>query len=43
MENKHQFSTWYFLLVILLFFAVQSYLYKPHTENLAYSDFKKLV
>ena len=43
MENKHQFSIWYFLFVISLFVAFQSYLYKPHTETLAYSDFKKLV
>ena len=43
MENKHQFSIWYFLLVISLFVAIQSYLDNPYTENLAYSDFKKLV
>ena len=43
MESKHQFSIWYFLLVLTIFVAIQSYLYKPYTENLAYSDFKKLV
>lgn len=43
MENKHQFSIWYFLFVVSLFMVVQSYFYAPHTENLAYSDFKKLV
>ena len=43
MESKHQFSIWYFLLVFTIFVAVQSFLYRPYTENLAYSDFKKLV
>ncbi len=43
MENKHEFSIWYFLLVLTMFVAIQSILYKPYTENLAYSDFKKLI
>ena len=43
MGNKHEFSIWYFLLVFTMFVAIQSILYKPYTENLAYSDFKKLI
>ena len=29
--------------VLTMFVAIQSILYKPYTENLAYSDFKKLI
>lgn len=43
MESKHQFSIWYFLLVLTFFVAIQSFISTPYTETLAYSDFKKLV
>lgn len=43
MENKHQFSVWYFVFVVLFVLSIQSYIFGPHPENLAYSDFKKLI
>jgi cell division protease FtsH len=44
MEKKQQqFSLWYFLAVFLAILAIQNFLFAPHTENLAYSDFKTLL
>lgn len=43
MENKHQFSIWYFVFVFLLIFFLQEYFNAPRIENLPYSDFKTLL
>ncbi|HKS56485.1 MAG TPA: ATP-dependent zinc metalloprotease FtsH [Steroidobacteraceae bacterium] len=43
MENKHQFTLWYYLGAIILLFAVQSYFARDHVGVLPYSDFKTLV
>ena len=43
MENKHQFSIWYFVLVFLIIFFLQNYINAPRVENLPYSDFKTLL
>lgn len=44
MEKKQQpFSFWYFLIVFLAILAMQSFLFAPHAENLAYSEFKALL
>jgi cell division protease FtsH len=44
MEPKQQrFSLWYFLAALMIMLAIQNFLFAPHTENLAYSDFKALV
>lgn len=43
MENKHQFSIWYFVFVILLITILQNYFNAPRIENLPYSDFKTLL
>lgn len=43
MENKQQFTLWYYLGAIFLFFAVQSYFARDHAGVLPYSDFKILV
>ena len=43
MENKHQFSIWYFVFVFLLVYFLQGYLNAPRIENLPYSDFKTLL
>jgi cell division protease FtsH len=42
MENKHQFSIWYFVVAFLALVAIQEFLFSP-VHNLAYSDFKALV
>ncbi|MBI3898870.1 MAG: ATP-dependent metallopeptidase FtsH/Yme1/Tma family protein [Gammaproteobacteria bacterium] len=43
MENKQQFSLWYFVIVFLVLIAFQNYFANGHTEELAYSDFKILL
>ncbi|HUW36734.1 MAG TPA: ATP-dependent metallopeptidase FtsH/Yme1/Tma family protein, partial [Rhodocyclaceae bacterium] len=42
-KQQRQFSLWYFLIAFLVILAVQSFLFAPHTENLAYSEFKALL
>ena len=42
-KQQQQFSLWYFLIVFLLIFAMQSFLFAPHAENIAYSEFKALL
>ena len=39
MENKRQFTIWYYLGVVVLLFALQTYFARPHVGALAYSDF----
>lgn len=43
MKNKQQFTLWYYLGAIILFFAVQSYFAREHVGVLPYSDLKTLV
>jgi len=43
MENRQQFSIWYFIAVFLLLMAVQNYVFAPHTETLSYDSFKALL
>ncbi len=43
MENKEQFSIWYFLIAFLAILAMQNFLFPPHAENLAYNEFKALL
>ncbi len=43
MEKKQQFSLWYFVIAFLVITWLQSTLFAPHTENLAYSEFKALL
>lgn len=43
MNNKQHFSLWYFAGVMLVLFAVQTYLGDPHVQVLAYSDFQTLL
>lgn len=44
MEKKQQqFSLWYFLIAFLLVMALQSFLFRPHAESLAYNEFKALL
>ena len=43
MEKQQQFSAWYFLVAFLLILAMQNFLFAPHAENLAYSEFKTLL
>ncbi len=43
MEKQQQFSLWYFLVAFLAIMAIQNFLFGPHPENLAYSDFKTLL
>lgn len=42
-KTQQQFSLWYFVIVFLLLLAMQSFLFAPHTENLAYNEFKVLL
>lgn len=42
-KQQQQFSLWYFLAAILLVIAMQDFLFGPHTENLAYNEFKGLL
>jgi cell division protease FtsH len=44
MGNKQQqFSIWYFLVSLLLIFAMQTYLLRPHPHAITYSQFKSLL
>ncbi len=43
MEKQQQFSIWYFLIAFLAVLAMQNFLFAPHAENLAYSEFKALL
>ena len=43
MDNKQQFNLWYFIGVLVLLFAVQTYFASEHVETLPYSDFKTLL
>ncbi len=43
MEKHQQFSLWYFLIAFLAIMAMQNFLFAPHAENLAYSEFKALL
>ena len=43
METKQQFSIWYFIGVILLLIAFQSFFVRQHMETLAYSEFKSAL
>lgn len=42
-KRQQQFSMWYFIGVIVLLFAVQTYFASPHVETISYSDFKTLL
>ena len=44
MEPRQQrFSIGYFVAAVIALFLIQSFLFGPHPENLAYSDFKVLL
>ncbi len=43
MDTKQNFSMWYIVAVIFVMMAIQSLLLAPHTQVLAYSDFKTLL
>ena len=43
MDQRQQFSMWYFIGVLVLLFAVQTYFAGEHVETLSYSDFKTLL
>lgn len=43
MSNQQQFTLWYFLGVIVLLFAGQTFLTRPHVGTLSYSDFKTVL
>lgn len=43
MDSKQHLSMWYFIAALIVMLAVQSWLGSPHTETLAYSDFKTLL
>jgi cell division protease FtsH len=42
-SRQQQFSAWYFLGMIVLLFAVQTYFARPHVGAVSYSDFKTLL
>ena len=42
-QRQQQFSLWYFVVVIVVMLAIQSYLGSAHVANLGYSDFKILL
>ena len=42
LDKTQQFSVWYLLAAFLVLLAAQNY-FGGHTENLPYSDFKKLL
>ncbi len=42
-EDRRQFTLLYFAGAVVLLFAVQAYLARPHLEPVAYSDFKTLL
>jgi len=41
--QKQRFSAWYAAAAVLALIALQSTLFAPHTQNLSYSDFRRLV
>ena len=43
MNKMSRFSIWYFLLFLLVLFAIQSYVDVRRYQNVSYSDFRKLV
>ena len=43
MGNKQQFTLWYFIGVVVLMLAAQTFLTRPHVGTLSYSDFKTLL
>ena len=43
MDNKQQFSLWYFLAALVLLFALQTFLAREHIATLSYSEFKALL
>jgi cell division protease FtsH len=43
MDKRQQFSMWYFIGVLVLLLAVQTYFAASHVETLSYSDFKTLL
>jgi cell division protease FtsH len=43
MENKQQFTLWYFLGVMVLLFVVQTFFARAHVGTLSYSGFKTLL
>jgi len=43
MDNKQHFSLWYFVGVMMILLAVQSFIGDPHAQVLAYSDFQALL
>jgi cell division protease FtsH len=43
MNNKQQFSLWYFFISMLILLAVQTYFLRPQPEVISYSQFKTLV
>ena len=43
MDNKHQFSIWYFVFAFLFIAYLQSFFNPPRVENLPYSEFKILL
>jgi cell division protease FtsH len=43
MDNKQQFSLWYFIAALVAIMLVQSVLSPQHTETLQYSEFKTLL
>ncbi|HTY94004.1 MAG TPA: ATP-dependent zinc metalloprotease FtsH, partial [Steroidobacteraceae bacterium] len=43
MDTRQHFSIWYFVAVMAIMLAVQSYLSARHVETLAYSEFKTLL
>lgn len=42
-RRQQQFSLWYFLGVMVLLFAMQTYFARLHVETISYSDFKTLL
>ncbi len=43
MDNKHQFSIWYFVFAFFFISYLQSFFNPPRIENLPYSEFKILL
>ena len=43
MNKMTRFSIWYFLLFLLVLFAIQNYFDVRRFQNVSYSDFRKLV
>ena len=41
--RQKQFSIWYFLVTMAIIFAIQTYVFGPHTANLSYSEIKGLI